>query len=287
MNKKVIISICISIILLLVCICLVIIVKNSNKDKRVESSNQSGENANIEENSSNDNNENNSSSTENIVVNSKIGNEISNVIAVPNIYSQYFFTQIEASGLDDKAKIMFTFAKMFTDENKYSNMLRQSENYVGSYVTADDLQKVASSLFENASNLKNQSVFLDSSYDEKDQNYIQPSTGFVDFSYIKDVPYKMEQLGDKITVYVYRLYIDCNSSDIEDTQSNSKQIIYYDSNRTKQALTVSDENMDNETKQLEYLNGIISSGKIEKSNLKQGKYTLIKKGNNYLIEDIK
>ena len=50
---------------------------------------------------------------------------------------------------------------------------------------------------------------------------------------------------------------------------------------------VFDEKMDDENTQNEFLNSKISSGEISKDKMKKGVYKIQRKGNSYLIEDIK
>lgn len=281
MNKKVGIVITV-IVVILVCFFIGVIIVNQNNNKenlevnniQQDTQNEVKEEQNMEE------------KTENVVLNSKIGNEIQELIYISNIYSDNFFREIEASGLDDRAKIIFTFAKIM-DDDEYSSFRRQSPDYVGEYITKDDLQNIANKLFVNSSNLKHQEVFLDNSYDEKNGNYIKVPTGFVEFSYIKDIPYKIEEKGDNLTVYTYRLYIDCNTSDTLEESVNSTQTVYYDSEKKTKAIVINDEKMDDENTQIEFLNAKISSGEINKDKLKQGVYKITRKGNSYLIDDIK
>lgn len=281
MNKKVGIVITV-IVVILVCFFIGVIIVNQNNNK------ENLEVNNIQQDTQNEIEEeqNTEEKTENVVLNSKIGNEIQELIYISNIYSDNFFREIEASGLDDRAKIMFTFAKIMSDD-EYSSFRRQSPDYVGEYITKDDLQNIANKLFVNSSNLKHQEVFLDNSYDEKNGNYIKVPTGFVEFSYIKDIPYKIEEKGDNLTVYTYRLYIDCNTSDTLEESVNSTQTVYYDSEKKTKAIVINDEKMDDENTQIEFLNAKISSGEINKDKLKQGVYKITRKGNVYLIDDIK
>lgn len=281
MNKKVGIVITV-IVVILVCFFIGVIIVNQNNNKEnleVNNTQQDSQNEVKEE-------QNMEEKTENVVLNSKIGNEIQELIYISNIYSDNFFREIEASGLDDRAKIIFTFAKIM-DDDEYSSFRRQSPDYVGEYITKDDLQNIANKLFVNSSNLKHQEVFLDNSYDEKNGNYIKVPTGFVEFSYIKDIPYKIEEKGDNLTVYTYRLYIDCNTSDTLEESVNSTQTVYYDSEKKTKAIVINDEKMDDENTQIEFLNAKISSGEINKDKLKQGVYKITRKGNVYLIDDIK
>ena len=284
MNKKVGIVIGI-IISILVCFFIgVIIIDQDNKDKNnvdINNSTQTTESNEVREEV-----QETEVKAENIVLDSKIGTKLQDLIYISNIYSDSFFREVEASGINDRAKIMFTFAKIMSDD-EYSSIRRQSPDYVGEYITSDDLQDVASKLFVDASNLKHQEVFLPDSYDSKNGNYIKVPTGFVEFSYIKDIPYKIEEIGDSITVYTYRVYIECNTTDTLEESVNSTQTIYYDSEKKNQAIVINNEKMDDENTQTEFLNTKISSGEIDKDKLKQGIYKITRKGNVYLIDDIK
>lgn len=283
MNKKV--GIVISVIVAAAVIFfLAVIILNQNSSKKDEKNNNTEQ---IENNSNqNDSVNTENKNIENIVLNSKIGMEIQNTIYIPNLYSDKFFKEIEASGLKDRAKIMFTFAKIVSDDS-YLSIIRKSESYAGDYVTKDDLENVAKKLFTNTSNLKHQEVFLSGSYDSKEGNYIILPTGFVEFNYIKDIPYKIEEVGDNITVYTYRLYVNCNTIETMEENTNSTHTIYYDDTKKNKALVINDEKMDDENTQNEFLNSKISSGEISKDKMKQGVYKIQRKGNSYLIEDIK
>ena len=283
MNKKVGIVIGI-IVAILVCFFIGVIIFNQNDNRvEVETNNivQQDNKNEVEEVV-----EKTEVKTENIVLSSKIGTQIQDLIYIPNIYSDSLFKEIEASGLNDRAKIMFTFAKIM-DNDEYTSIIRQSEDYVGEYVTTDDLEEVATKLFTDSTNLKHQEIFLPDSYDDQKGNYIKVPTGFVEFSYIKDIPYKIEEKGNDITVYTYRLYIDCKLPDILEEDGASIQTTYYDSEKKNQAIIINDEKMDDESTQTEFLNEKISSGEIDKDKLKQGIYKITRKGNVYLIDDIK
>ena len=283
MNKKV--GIVISVIVAAAVIFfLAVIILNQNSSKKDEKNNNTEQ---IENNSNqNDSVNTENKNIENIVLNSKIGMEIQNTIYIPNLYSDKFFKEIEASGLKDRAKIMFTFAKIVSDDS-YLSIIRKSESYAGDYVTKDDLENVAKKLFTDTSNLKHQEVFLSGSYDSKEENYIILPTGFVEFNYIKDIPYKIEEVGDNITVYTYRLYVNCNTIETMEENTNSTHTIYYDDTKKNKALVINDEKMDDENTQNEFLNSKISSGEISKDKMKKGVYKIQRKGNSYLIEDIR
>ncbi len=284
MNKKVgiVISVIVAAAVIFFLAVIILNQNSSKKDEKIENNIEQGKNDS--EQNAKENLEN--SQTENVVLSSKIGNIIQDLIYIPNIYSDSFFKEVEASGLDDRAKIMFTFAKIVTDD-EYLSLRRKSEEYVGDYVTKDDLESVAKKLFTNTSSLKHQEVFLSGSYDSKEENYIILPTGFVEFNYIKDIPYKIEETGDNITVYTYRLYVNCNTIETMEENTNSTHTIYYDDTKKNKALVINDEKMDDENTQNEFLNSKISSGEISKDKMKQGVYKIQRKGNSYLIEDIK
>ena len=65
-----------------------------------------------------------------------------------------------------------------------------------------------------------------------------------------------------------------------------KKILIHDTKKNK-ALVINDEKMDDENTQNEFLNSKISSGEISKDKMKKGVYKIQRKGNSYLIEDIK
>lgn len=69
--------------------------------------------------------------------------------------------------------------------------------------------------------------------------------------------------------------------------TNSTHTIYYDDTKKNKALVINDEKMDDENTQNEFLNSKISSGEISKDKMKKGVYKIQRKGNSYLIEDIK
>lgn len=221
----------------------------------------------------------------NIDIDSEYGNEIISLIHISNLYSEDFFKEVENHGLTDKAKIMFTFAKMMKGEI-YSSYIMHSDEYVGDYIKKADLEMVANKLFLETDNLYHQDIFMPNSYDSKKENYINIPTGFVDFNYVKEIPYKIEQKNDDITVYTYRLYITCNTKSVEDDDMIPTHIIYYDLNKKNYAISVSDEKMDNENTQDEYLKNLINLGELSKEKLSQGIYKIVRKENSICIENI-
>lgn len=223
--------------------------------------------------------------TRNVEIDSEFGNEIISLIHISNLYSEDFFKEVENHGLTDKAKIMFTFAKMMKGEI-YSSFIMHSDEYVGDYIKKSDLEMVANTLFFEANSLNHQEVFMPNSYDAIKGNYINIPTGFVDFSYVKEIPYKIEQENDEITVYTYRLYITCNTKGLEDDNTIPTHIIYYDANKKNYAISLSDEKMDNENTQDEYLFSLIDSDELPKEKIYQGKYKIVKKENSFCIENI-
>jgi hypothetical protein len=225
--------------------------------------------------------------SENIVLDSKIGTEILNILRVPNIYSEKYYSILDSSGLSNDTKRFFAFMKIYMDSN-YSNLLRSSENYVGSYITAKDLENVAKNLFYNTTSINHGEVFGESSYDKENQNYIIVPMGFAggNFNYVVEVPYEMKEYTDRIEVSMYKLYIT-RMSDEESLDSNSENIIYYDSARQNKGFSISDVDMYDEESQISIIKRYIDNGSIKKDKLEKTVYEIKKDGAYYKISGYK
>lgn len=224
---------------------------------------------------------------ENIVLNSKIGTEISSVLRVSNIYSEKYYSKLESSGLSNDTKRFFTFMKIYMDSN-YSNLLRNSENYVGSYITAKDLENVAKNLFYNTTSIEHGEVFGEGSYDSDNQNYVIIPMGFAgsNFYYIVEIPYEMKEYTDRIEVSMYKLYIT-RISDEESLDSASENIIYYDNARQNKGFSISDIDMYDEESQISIIKKYIDSGSIDKDKAIKTVYEVKKDGAYYKISGYK
>ena len=114
---------------------------------------------------------------QNVVLNSKIGNEILSQINIPDMYSKQIFEELDKNGITDKLRIMYTFALMSTDAN-YTDYMRVSEDYIGNYITKEDLEKIAKTFFANTENLKHQNIFSEEIYNDETGVYVIVAKGF-------------------------------------------------------------------------------------------------------------
>ena len=281
MKKKVIIVILI-ICASIVSVCLGIILVNLNNEVENKNEETMQDDNIVEEESSQLLDE----EGEEVALDSKVGNEILSKILIPNIYSKKLYDELDANGLSNDFKIMYTFSLMTTYQ-EYSSYLREGEDYIGSYITKKDLQEVASTIFEDATNLKHKAVFEDDTYNTETENYVIVARGYAgsNFDYIVEVPYEIKEYSDKATVRSYRLYIH-REYDIGNEDTLPEEKIYSDSNMKNLLMNISDEEMlDEVNTQQSLLKSNIDSGSIDSNSLEISTWTLVKKEGKYLISD--
>ena len=223
-----------------------------------------------------------------VALDSKIGTKILSKLMFPNIYSKTLFEELDKNGVTGDFKVMYTFS-LITSYQNYSNYLREGQDYVGNYITKDDLEKVAKTIFYDTSNLKHQNVFDQGTYNAEKENYVIVAKGYLgsNVDYVIEVPYEIYEYNDKVEVNAYKLYVS-REFDLEDLTKTPTDNIYYDENMQNLALKVSDEKMLDEVDgQKEFINEKIKSQEILKSNLKTVTWTFKKQEVDYLIVDYK
>ena len=225
---------------------------------------------------------------QNVVLNSKIGNEILSQINIPDMYSKQIFEELDKNGITDKLRIMYTFALMSTDAN-YSDYMRVSEDYIGNYITKEDLEKIAKTFFANTENLKHQNIFSEEIYNDETGVYVIVAKGFggSDFEYIMPVPYKITEYNDYVEVELYKVYITRFNDYTKMDENASKDVVFYNSNRTEKSVEINDERMYTNEGRLSVINEKMENGEIEKEKLDKIKITLNKENGKYLISDYK
>lgn len=221
---------------------------------------------------------------QNIVPTSNIGTKILSILKVPNLYSGVLNVELEGNGISSKYMRTYAFVQMMTN-TKYSSYLRQSEEYVGDYVTANDLKSIAKKLFTNATNLLDGEVLIEDVYDSKKMNYVLVPKGFAGNSldYIIEVPYEIKEYSDRVEVYMYKIYATRASEQKEDNEVTVDNI-YYDLARKNLASKITDEKMYDEESQISFMAEKINDNTIDKNRVKKVKVTLIKDGANYCIQ---
>lgn len=282
--KRKVINYTIVISIIIVCISLGYITYNLTLNKKTP--NNVDTNTEIGENDNNENEQVNNSNEEkltDVVLNSKIGNELTSMLYISNIYSSGAYAELEENGLSDKYKRMYTFVRVSLD-SEYNNMLRESENYAGYYITAKDLENTMKTFFANTSNINHGTLFSDVSYDSENKNYIIVPMGFAgtDLNVVVDVPYKIEESDNNYYLYAYRVYLT-KLANLEDLSESVEYVVYYDSQRQNEGLRIDDINVDNPNTQVEVISNKISDSSINKNKLKKVKYTFEKQGNKKLI----
>lgn len=286
--KKNIIIVVVVLCVLIVSICLGIILVGLNNDENnsIEENVVKEENITSEETNNEIKEEIKEEKGENVVLESKIGSEILAKIFIPNIYSKLMYEELDKNGLSNDFKIMYTFS-MMTNSQEYSQYLRQGEDYTGSYITDKDLQEVANNIFENADNLKHKPIFDESTYDEQTKDYVIVARGYagIELDYVVEIPYEILEYRDKYEVKSYRVYLNRKySTNIDEGLPTDE--VYSDENKTNLLTSISDEKMLNEMNgQKEFLESKIEDGTIYKDSLQVSTWTIVKKGNDYLISD--
>ena len=290
MKNRVITIICslIGIVMLVLIVYISInIFTNKEEDKKENTEVVSEDISNTENNS---NNSENKEKEEEIMLDSKIGVEVTQKLDVSNTFSSLYYKELETNGLTDKAKLIYTLQKINFNMD-YSNYLRENGVYPGYYITANDMEKVAKEDFVVDSPMKHQDILGDNSYDTDERNYVIISRGVSgdDFNYVVEIPYKITTIDNKIYMEVYRMYLTRNidtSSSENIYEGVEKNILYYDSNRQNMAYEIEDETMSDEYYQKDILKGLVDSNKINKDKLAKYKYTIITENLNYKIENI-
>lgn len=252
----------------------------NNKAESNDIVNKDTDNQVVNESSTNTNNNN----YENVVLNSRVGLKILEKFNISNIYSDMLYTEIDNNGLSNNAKILFTYITIITDSDKYSNLLRVSEEYMGNYVTKSDFESVAKSLFGNDTKLIHGDVLGEKTYDSQRENYVIMPIGFagesIDFTL--EVPYEIKEYSDKVEVSFYRIY--CNQyTDTDSIDGKMYTKLYYDKNRTIEIETTDSEEMLDPDIQITYITNKINNGSIDKSRLETREYTLRNEDGNYII----
>ena len=283
MKRKAIIGV---IIVLCVCglACLGYIITNNIVNNEEPKNEIVNENTNTDNSNENNSNTDTKNEYQNIVLNSRVGLRILEKFKISNIYSDMLYNEIDSNGLSNKAKLLFTYITIITDTDKYSGLLRVSEDYTGNYITKADFESVAKSLFGKDTKLTHGNVVGENTYDKENENYVVMPIGFagesIDFTL--EVPYEIKEYNDRVEVSFYRVY--CNQyTDTQSIEGKMYTKLYYDKNRTIEIEnTDSEEMLDPET-QATYITNKIDNGSIDKLKLETKVYTLKNEDGNYVI----
>ena len=283
MNKKSVTIISV-VVILAICVCLGIVLVGGKYSENVNPTEGEIKNEVKEEKTTSDENKEKVTS---VALDSKIGTEVTNKIYVPNIYSKEMYKELDKNGLSNEFRIMYTFG-MMTTLQEYSNYLREGEDYIGSYITQDDLEKVEKTIFKTDKKLNHKAVFENDTYNAETKNYVIVARGFFGDSleYVVEIPYEINEYEDRLEVNLYRMYITREYDKEAEQETVQKDKVYYDEAKIKLATTIQDENMSDEiASQKDILKAEIENGKIQKESLDKTTWTFEKVEGKYLISE--
>ena len=245
--------------------------------------------------------------SENVSLNSKVGvNVLKNFnFSEVNFFSDSLYDEIDANGLSDKAKLMYSYLYA-TSSEKYLDKLEYNEKYQTDCISSSSLEEVAKSIFGNSTNLKNQDILTGNVYKSEDNVYqnIPIRFGGVNAEYSFDIPYQIKEYSDRVEVSCARVYLTAvfnsvsdeiseKNEDTEDVSQSSVEpvgkssiSVYSNRNRSNLVLEIEDEDFIASSNQGEILQEYLTSNKIDVSKLKIDTYVLEKEGENYVIKSI-
>ena len=229
---------------------------------------------------------NNEKDYENVVLTSKIGNEVLSKFSVSNIYSKILYDAIDNNGLNDETKLIFTYVTIVTNYD-YHNMIKSSEE-LGEYITKEDFEAVYKSLFGKNSNIEHKSVITDTLYNKEKECYEYLTFGYggIEFNFIVEVPYEIKEYEDRLEVVFYRLYGTSTSELKKDGTQEQKVTLYNNNLKSTEVYSGSEVELQDNDSQNSYIKDLIDDNKINKEELEKVTYTLIKEDDNYYIKDV-
>lgn len=276
MKNKVVTAVCIILVLLAI-ICFGYIFLNMNKGKNEKKEEQ------VEENGG-DNQEiiEREERGQNIIVTSRIGVQLKELIKLSEIYSNTVINELDQNGVDNKAKILFALDKVFR-KPEFVEYVEYSETYSSTAIAAENIKKIIDDTFVD-SDLTLTSIDGVVNYDEASQFFIIPPIGLEGgtLEYTVEVPYKITEYEDRIELLAYRLYIT-KKVEMNEAVSVSQDEIYYDKAKTNLALIINDGSLETQTDQIDYLKSKIDEQSIDVNNLQSVKYTFKNEDEKYKI----
>lgn len=222
----------------------------------------------------------------NVVVNSRIGVQLTNLIKYSNIYSDRIIDELDESGLSDKAKLLIALDKL-NREDEYQDLMSYPEDYSTTYVTGENMQKILDDIFYN-SDVNYMSIEEGMDYDSTNNIFTLIHIGYEgsSFSYTLEIPYQILQYSDRIELEAYRIYVTKNIQ-MQDIIANVSNDLYYDKTKSILAITLNDEVLGMESQQVEYVKELIDNGSIDKNKLERVQYIFKNNNDSYKIESFK
>ena len=231
--------------------------------------------------------ENNEEKYQNVVLTSKIGNEVLSKFCISNIYSSTLYKELDLNGLDETSKAIFTYVTI-TSNYKYHNMIKSS-NEIGEYITKEDFETVYKELFGKEAEVIHKSVITDTLYNEEKGYYEYLTLGYggIEFDFIIEIPYEIREYEDRVEALFYRVYARATSSVTEDGVAEQLVTLYDTSSRNNKIYSSSDDELQNNDSQQDYITKLIDDEEIKKDDLEKITYILKEEEKSYYISEVK
>ncbi|MGN1013065.1 MAG: hypothetical protein ACI4ON_04475 [Clostridia bacterium] len=219
---------------------------------------------------------------QNVNVNSRIGQQLKELIKYSEIYSNDIIEELDKGGISSKTKLLVGLDKISRKE-EYQSYLGYSDEYNNTYILSTNMNQVISNSFVD-STLSEKDVDGILNYDNATNVYVVVPRAFQTGSigYTLEIPYKVTEYTDRVELEAYRIYVTKN---IEMNQAESivEISLYYDKAKSIQALTITNDPEYSENNQVDYVKGKIDSGEIKTDNIESVKYTFNQVDGEYRI----
>lgn len=219
---------------------------------------------------------------QNVNVNSRIGQQLKELIKYSEIYSNDIIEELDKGGISSKTKLLVGLDKIYR-KDEYQSYLGYSDEYNNTYILSTNMNQVISNSFVD-STLSEKDVDGILNYDNATNVYVVVPRAFQTGSigYTLEIPYKITEYTDRIELEAYRIYVTKNI-EMNQTESIVEISLYYDKAKSIKALTITNDPEYSENNQVNYVKEKIDSGEIKTDNIESVKYTFNQVDGEYKI----
>lgn len=219
---------------------------------------------------------------QNVNVNSRIGQQLKELIKYSEIYSNDIIEELDKGGISSKTKLLVGLDKIYRKE-EYQSYLGYSDEYNNTYILSTNMNQVISNSFVD-STLSEKDVDGILNYDNATNVYVVVPRAFQTGSigYTLEIPYKITEYTDRVELEAYRIYVTKNI-EMNQTESIVEISLYYDKAKSIKALTITNDPEYSENNQVNYVKEKIDSGEIKTDNIESVKYTFNQVDGEYKI----
>lgn len=219
---------------------------------------------------------------QNVNVNSRIGQQLKELIKYSEIYSNDIIEELDKGGISSKTKLLVGLDKIYR-KDEYQSYLGYSDEYNNTYILSTNMNQVISNSFVD-STLSEKDVDGILNYDNATNVYVVVPRAFQTGSigYTLEIPYKITEYTDRVELEAYRIYVTKNI-EMNQTESIVEISLYYDKAKSIKALTITNDPEYSENNQVNYVKEKIDSGEIKTDNIESVKYTFNQVDGEYKI----